>query len=708
MALAQGVQSVPPTLERCLKLLKEPKNDSEQFALLLLITKLVRAEDTDTQTRRRIFDAIGFTFLNRLLSTSCVQEGCSQEMYRGLALTLLACFCTDPDLSLHPQVTNKIPVFCDVLCSDSALADETDATTRTSTVNDACQCVKALCDSAEGRRHLVMKGAIPLLCTAILKRRMAIRECEDILRCLLDDIPEKCWKRNEDCLLSTLESLSLWFCECEDAGKFEVCEVLVSLLPPREVFEKQKDPRSFCGNIYSGLSAVLHSRLGDSHRESAMKLASRMLVLYDVAWIVEANESVKMKFLSLIVNLACIEVRMHLEDRDMQAVLDKRHALLSSYSILEIAITLLAATEFETVQSWCVQVLLVMQEAFLAIVHFLKQEGEQQMAEPFIFASVRVLAAWMAEESCVLQRDVLTIIPFLVRYSRRLHNGGFEADSLTSKMAGLTFSPSELAPSMDVLRLLLPGFCHLSAEEDSRKALIQNEMHVLLKDYLKKHLEMSSSLLLDNVEKRDQWETSLGCLCGILLNLVVSEVELVRKDDMFERLLEVLIKHFPTFIRCGHFMVLRANLTALGLMLSRVLAGSPLLSDPGSRDFFRACIHHLSEAYRFEDVHKDGTTLTISAKYRPVWPEISDLWLLAVQALSECFDKLPGLALLVLECGWLEHVCSLLTAGCPAVINAEVVHVLQSLLVEAEHHSDECREYMNNNDTVLRCMSRVP
>uniref|UniRef100_A0A8C4RC71 Neurochondrin n=1 Tax=Eptatretus burgeri TaxID=7764 RepID=A0A8C4RC71_EPTBU len=672
------------------------------------ITKLVRAEDTDTQTRRRIFDAIGFTFLNRLLSTACVHEGCSQEMYRGLALTLLACFCTDPDLSLHPQVTNKIPVFCDILCSDSALADETDATDRTSMMNDACQCLKALCDSAEGQRHLVLKGAIPRLCTAIVNRRMEMRECEDILRRLLDDMPEKCWKGNEDCLLSTLESLSSWFCECEDAGKFKVCEVLVSFLPPREVFEKQKNTCSFSRNIYSGLSAVLHCRLGDSHRESAMKLTSRMLVLYDVAWIVETNKRLKMKFLALIVNLACIDVRMYLEDRDMQAVLDKRDALLASYSILEVAVALLAAMEFETVHSWCVQVLQIMQEAFLAIIHFLKQEGERQMAEPFVFASVRVLAAWMAEESCVLQPDVLKIAPFLVCYSRRLHNGGSEADRLTSKMAGLTFSPSELAPSMDVLRLLLPGFCHLSAEEDSRKVLIQNDMHVLLKDYLEKHLETSSSVLLDNVEKRDQWEVSLGCLCGIFLNLVVSDVDLVRKDGTFEHLLEVLIKHSPTFIRCGHFLVLRANLTALGFMLSRVLAGSPLLSDPRSRDFFSACIHHLSEAYQFEDAHKDGTTLTISTKYQPVWSEISDLWLLAVQALSECFGKLPGLALLVLECGWLEHVCSLLTAGCPAVINAEVVQVLQSLLVEAEHHSDECREYMNHNDTVLRCMSRVP
>ena len=33
------------------------------------MTKLVQAEDTDTASRRKIFDGVGFTFLNRLLKT---------------------------------------------------------------------------------------------------------------------------------------------------------------------------------------------------------------------------------------------------------------------------------------------------------------------------------------------------------------------------------------------------------------------------------------------------------------------------------------------------------------------------------------------------------------------------------------------------------------------------------------------------------------
>lgn len=60
---------------------------------------MVRAGEVSESERRDIFDAVGFSFVNRLLNTDepgAGSDGLSH--YQELAVTLLACFATDPHL----------------------------------------------------------------------------------------------------------------------------------------------------------------------------------------------------------------------------------------------------------------------------------------------------------------------------------------------------------------------------------------------------------------------------------------------------------------------------------------------------------------------------------------------------------------------------------------------------------------------------------
>lgn len=87
----------------------------------LQVSKVVRAGEVSEEERRQIFSAIGFSFVNRLLNTSEI-HGTKTEAwallimfiytaeeatldgsvvvsaYQRLAVTLLACFTTDPQL----------------------------------------------------------------------------------------------------------------------------------------------------------------------------------------------------------------------------------------------------------------------------------------------------------------------------------------------------------------------------------------------------------------------------------------------------------------------------------------------------------------------------------------------------------------------------------------------------------------------------------
>ena len=84
----QEDMALPAGFDQCLELLRKGRSDNELFAGLLLVrqsflsahpftpthlvqvTRLVQANQIDGETRRRIFDAVGFDFLNRLIATS--------------------------------------------------------------------------------------------------------------------------------------------------------------------------------------------------------------------------------------------------------------------------------------------------------------------------------------------------------------------------------------------------------------------------------------------------------------------------------------------------------------------------------------------------------------------------------------------------------------------------------------------------------------
>jgi hypothetical protein len=53
-------------MDDCLKLLRS-NNDEQRFVGLFLATKIVEGDDPEAV--RRVFDAVGFPFLNRLLRT---------------------------------------------------------------------------------------------------------------------------------------------------------------------------------------------------------------------------------------------------------------------------------------------------------------------------------------------------------------------------------------------------------------------------------------------------------------------------------------------------------------------------------------------------------------------------------------------------------------------------------------------------------------
>uniref|UniRef100_A0A8C0EZQ1 Neurochondrin n=1 Tax=Bubo bubo TaxID=30461 RepID=A0A8C0EZQ1_BUBBB len=550
-----------------------------------LVTKAVRAGEVDAKTRRQIFDAIGFTFPNRLLASRQPPAGCPKHTFRALGLTLLACFCTDPELAGHSQILNKIPTFNDVLVSPC----DPDST---SMIDDVYQCLSAVLATARGPRELVTKGTVSALCQAYVNCSYGSDRALTLLLGLLAVAEAKCWQRDAPHLLAVLSKLSDDFLKSEDITKFELCEVLPHFIPLSPPLSQDSQGSECLRRLYKGLANVLASKLSQSQRDPALKLAACLVQACGSEWIPAGSAG--SKFLALLVNLACVEVRLTLEEPDPLEVEGKKEVVTACYVLIEMGIQECLREEkplLEEVQK--MQLMRIMEEAFGAVIFYLRQVmqeqnktealtchflsafffvqvKEEELQDPFLFASVRVLGAWMAEETSSLKQEICELLPFLVHYAKKLFKEGSPAASLPQPELVST-EGSGLPP--DALRFLLPGFCHLTAEDGPRDILISEGAPALLCEYFLHQWEVLTSKP-GSLAPLTSPEMSLQTTCGIFLNLVVTAPDLIRRDKTFSSLMDVLLKSLPLLLPQKDHLVLAANVATLGLMMARILASS--------------------------------------------------------------------------------------------------------------------------------------
>nr|XP_033810025.1 neurochondrin [Geotrypetes seraphini]XP_033810026.1 neurochondrin [Geotrypetes seraphini] len=673
------------TLERCLEVLRDAKNDSEQFAALLLVTKAVRASDVDAKTRRRIFNAVGFTFPNRLLVSQETPAGCSEHIYRALGLTLLACFCTDPDLAGHPQVFNKIQILNETIVSDC----EVNNLPLSSMIDDAYQCLNGVLATSKGPTQLVRNGTLPCLSKVYLHHSYGWHQAMDLLARLLTTAGDKCWKKCKSDLVKVLSRLSKDFQKAEDASKFKLCEILPRFLPPSPLLMESWGVECL-KSIYQGLASILSSKLSESQRNPAFQLAGCLANDYNADWILAESRVKGSKFLALLVNLTCVEVRLSLEEPDPSYADSRQELITACYAAMELGLQECTREETLLMEAQKLQLIAILQEACGAIMYYLNQVGWQRMEDPFTFASVRLLSAWLAEETSALKQEVCELLPFLIQYARTRFKLGAACRDLPRQVAKLALCSStwgSLWPG-DALRFLLPALCHLTAEERPRRILIAEGAPALLFEYFQHLWDMFA------LDEQSSEEVSLQTACGIFLNLVVTAPDLIRQELCFSSLMTLLLTSLPTLLQKKEHLVLTANVATLGLMMARLLSNSQDLGDAAVvKAFFRAAILFLRQAHVSEmNRGSEKLTIAVSGSYKAAWGDISELWFLGMQAFASCVPLLTWLPQEVLESRWIQDILELLGSVSPASVDLELVSAFQGILKEQAEKSPACKE----------------
>ena len=428
---SQSKRSPESSLQKCISVLRAAKNDTERFAALLLVTQLVHSNEIDGLGRRQLFDAIGFKFINRLLNTRNVPSDCPAEVYHSLALTILACFSSDEELRVHPEMIKKIPLFLDGI-SNSAETGVSDAS-----VEDCFQIIASFACSSTGCRRLVENGAFSALSRIVSENeaeKYTKKARETLLRILNND-PHVFWQEQREVLVETLNGLSQRLSETQDNTKFELCNYLVLFLSGAEKSVFQGGEKRWLADVYKGLNDILQSKISSEQRNPAIILLSAVIELVGMDWMIEFSRQQSPGLYILSLTIVSVEIRMILDGKTAAEIVNKTNLLCSCFNILEKAINFAIVNAGLSpnnrklpaiVLDGLPKVYSLATESIHSIVTFLDrvpQMGTTTGQERHVvFASVRVLCAWMAEETAALQEDICRLLPFLLKLGKESLN----------------------------------------------------------------------------------------------------------------------------------------------------------------------------------------------------------------------------------------------------------------------------------------------
>ncbi|XP_061702541.1 neurochondrin isoform X2 [Syngnathoides biaculeatus] len=702
-------------LERCLHALKHANNDSHTLAALLLITRLCPACQLDKPTLRCIFEAVGLHFPARLLVTAMKGTGDpSLPLHELLSLgtALLSALSTDPDMASQPQLLATIPLLLEILAcnptnqkqtgaqngeteqipesmSDEAKLDREPETSEQKAepededngethpksplvkldeamAADCFQILTAVCTQPRGPDHLLNRGAVPALCQALqqnqtLSQKMGL----PLLICLLSGkSKDKAWRRHSPELLTLLVKMSKDFCKSTDQTSLDMCSLLVHILPPGSITVDREVLKDVVSRVWGALRPMVQAKLTQQQIGPVLVLSACLLDLY--GWELAGPP----KFCCLLVNRACVEVRMGLEEPPGTYLSQElQNTLTGCYRIMEAAIeqacspaiispaSPVQSSVFSLSLQQSRQVLGVMEEAFSALMYYLQQVDQSRYGEPFLFATFRCLCTWLAEETSCLKEEVTALLPILIGYSRSHLVAESSQHGLSAWLGKMAVADeSGTWTGEEALRYLLPALCHLSAEEGPRKGK-----------------SGASSVRYPSMETA----------CSALLNFSVTEPERVRKDQCFKTLEKHLSEALPVLVNKSSLLVLAANYCTLGLMIGR-LKEAPTGSAEGSqRRFFSTALRFLHSALNSE---LSPGPVKLSPGWQDSWDEVAELWRLSLQALGGCVCSQPWITALIREEGWLRNTLGML-GRCSALPDQHTQKALEEALCAL---ADQC------------------
>ena len=367
--------------------------------------------------------------------------------------------------------------------------------------------------------------------------------------------------------------------------------------------------------------------------------------------------------------------------------------ITACFVILEISLAYITNDQLDLEQKEKQSLYTALKGAFAAIISLVSAVSKMKeltdiKERVFICAVVRVLAAWLAQETTAMRPQVYAVLPYILTvandtfyaYRNRKLAEKAKANAKTKNDEG----PSSVEPvtndplsEIDLLRLLLPALCYLAVEEDARKILIKHKQEEVLFECLSYHWtivhhkkppvprserlkalkepEKEEDLELHVSEAMKDSRTAMVSVCNVLMNITVLEAKLVEESPTFISLLKFIFNNLPELKQIPENLVLHGHLAVLGLLLLKQQAKRIKKNDFSICRYIQATIRFLWDAYIIDESN-DPTELVVAMSYKERWMEIMELWFLGMQTMAGVLQVIPWLSQFTLESGWAAEI----------------------------------------------------
>jgi len=671
-------------------------------------------------------------------------------MYQSVALSVLSCFVTDEEIMTNPSILFNLPELLDIIGdADNEIYED-----NLLLINDAYQCIMAIVSTEKGRQAFISNRGIHYLCEINVKQTF---QCEDALKLLTNILTiegHKCWTYHSG--PEDFNNLMMKFCRefsiLQDDAKFELCDVIRTIL--RSFPKSNFDDESWLPFLQIGLHDILFSKITKKQRDPAMQLVAAVIEVSDFEWCLTDNAKTQERgrFFLIILNLATIEVIMHLEEQNLDEIMANSELLVSCYYIIESAVSYMASDRLLLLdQRQRGQLYTALKNGFSTILRFLqdlslilKQEShhlENPQKKYFVCATIRILGAWLSEETMAMREEVCEILPFILTLS----NETFESQKLgklsmlpgrgSTDFSDFTETTSCAAHHQgqeggqvtpDTLRFLLPGLCHLIVEDKSRQILMDMKIQETLYTYLSYHWTIFDSYkkwLEEQAEAEDDADVAepfymidnakfemvnskyaMTTICNIFMNLVVLEAKFVDEAHIFFHLLKFIMNTLPTIDNKGEVLVLHGNLAVLGLLILQKHSKRPKSTDYSIFRYIQAVVRFLWDAHNCEEAREEQE-LVVSTPYIEHWNDLIDLWFLGMQVLSNVLQQVPWVIDFIVDSGWAQEIVRTLGKVRTSGIDRTTLSALEDFLCQLVRGSPDVNDILKENGVISVCQT---
>ncbi|XP_010528500.1 PREDICTED: neurochondrin isoform X2 [Tarenaya hassleriana] len=530
-------QEQSPSLDDCLKLLKGER-DEQRLAGLLLVTKFCRNDDI--VSLRKVYDAVGARFLDRLLRTGLGKGSGSdgndnRDAYLQLSVTVLAAFCRVPEIASSEEMVSRLPLILEIMSKGPGLP-----------VIEECYEILYLVSTSreDGVLTLINSGGLRVIAPQMSNLHDGSHAMElaiKILQLLVSKLSGESMNVERLLQLSlVVAAVSRQFAVLHNALKFEALHLLSAILcsdysallhePLRSMPET-----NWTDYMRAGVVAILQNRVAPAEKLHALILAENMMTIMDEKWLigrvklhnVEEHlpddrclllvlESSRVEIAVLLNELAYSKYEAPKNTSTAENVLLKQRHLAISFSLVEKIIKFISsACENEgilTDETIFPKVIKSLNETVGVVLEYLKDAKERgQKKGNDLIASVRLVGSYLAETPIACKEQVQDLLLYML---------SVEGEDESSPFMSTCF--------------LLPMLCQITMKTEGCKVLAASGGYKAVVECLIKLIQPGDQDVDDN-----------GCIflaCDTVMNLLLKGEEIRFSPDecTFSRLLKAL------------------------------------------------------------------------------------------------------------------------------------------------------------------------